>query len=255
MNAPQPPSHEVSPSLRREVPEDPNRETPPIGLLDRVEALLNLAAKISTESPKSRAPLRDSLWQELGAVRSMIDETFTCLQRMVSTIQERRSHWDIHSEGLLQRMEKQLSKVTVTTETATQQILDAVEKVISVQTDTSQKMAALITGLEKGGDPISSGLLLDSLRHLAEELEVAEHNSLQIIDYLQFQDIAAQQIEQAYGLLNEAEEKLVCVARTFRPTFVATTPGNGEHKSSFDGNAEYAPTEDKQKQIDALFQK
>jgi chemotaxis regulatin CheY-phosphate phosphatase CheZ len=255
MNAPQPPSKELSPSLRREVSADPNRETPSVGLLDRVEALLNLAAKISTGSPQSRTPLRDSLWQELVAVRAMIDETFTCLQRMVSTIHEQRSHWDTHPEGLLQRMEKQLSKVTVTTETATQQILDAVEKVISVQTDTSQKMAALITGLEKGEDPDSSALLLDSLRNLAEGLEVAEHSSLQIMDYLQFQDIAAQQIEQAYGLLSEAEEKLVCVARTFRPAFVAKSQGSGEHKSSFDGNAEYAPTEDKQKQIDALFQK
>ncbi len=234
---------------------DPNRETPSPGLLDRIQALLNLAARISTESPKSRAELGDNLWQELATVRTMIDETFTCLQWVTSTIHEQRSQWEVHSEGLLERMEKQLSKVTVTTETATQQILDAVEKAISVHSNTSREMADLIAALEKGGDSISSALLLDSLRHLVEELEVAEHNSLRIMDYLQFQDIAAQQIEQAYGLLGEAEEKLVCIAKTFRPAFRVRAKENGERKSSYDVNAEYAPTEDKQKRIDALFQK
>ncbi|MFH1011433.1 MAG: protein phosphatase CheZ [bacterium] len=238
-----------------DCPSKVEHDMDPDGLLNRIQTLQALGARICAEVPQAHAELGRLFSQELEGLRSLTDQAFDCLQGVISTIREQRSQWEIRTEGLIARMEKQLSQVTAITETATHQILDAVEKLISMQTNTSRQMTEILSLVEQGTEPVSSPRLLDSLRGLVAELETAQSNALQIMDYLQFQDIAAQQIEQAYGLLGETEENLVSIALTFRPTFQLRVEMARRQKSGYDVNAEYAPAEEKQKQIDAMFQK
>ncbi len=62
--------------------------------------------------------------------------------------------------------------------------------------------------MEKDANSISLQILIKTLKQLASGIETEQTETFQIMDYLQFQDITAQQIKQAYQLLGEAEKDL-----------------------------------------------
>jgi chemotaxis regulatin CheY-phosphate phosphatase CheZ len=225
-----------------------------IPLFDRVKTLQNLAASICAGLPEGKSELLERFQEELHGLKEAVSNAFNGLTWVISTIHDRRSEWEARTEGLITRTEKQLSKVTATTETATHQILDAVENLTSIQANVIQKTSEIPALCENGSEQASPTALRDAVQQLLAELENAQGSTFQIMDYLQFQDITAQQIEQAYSLLREAEAKLVSVTMALRPVAQAALGIRGI-KSTYDANAEYTPSEDKQKQIDALFQK
>ncbi len=225
-----------------------------IPLFDRVKTLQNLAASISADLPGGHGELVNHFQEELHGLSEAVNHAFNCLTWVISTIHDRRSEWEAKTEGLIRRTEKQLSKVTATTETATHQILDAVENLTSIQANAIQKARELPTLFDQDSEQGSWPTFQSALQQIIAELENAQGNAFQIMDYLQFQDITAQQIEQAYILLGEAEAKLILVTMALRPVAQAALGIRGIG-STYDANTEYAPTEEKQKQIDALFEK
>lgn len=224
-------------------------------ILERIQMLRHLATALPKEMGSTYIELHARFMQELGIIDGQVQQAFKYLTQVISTIHDGLSEWESKTDGLIQRTGKQLDKVSITTETATHQILDAVEKVNSAQMNAREKVTELIAHLEQGENPQSPTDSLETLKHLAEELETAQADTFQIMNYLQFQDITAQQIKQAYGLLSEAEEQLIAVASTFKPVSGTETEVQAKPKSIYNSNAEYINAEDKQKQVDALFRK
>ena len=71
--------------------------------------------------------------------------------------------------------------------------MDAVEKVIALQANNSQKISELLGVMEKGDNSISPQILIKTLKQLASGIDTEQTDTFQIMDYLQFQDITAQQ--------------------------------------------------------------
>ncbi len=224
-------------------------------ILDRLESLQSFSGSHSEETPESWSEIYKHFQTELGILCHDVQQSFEHLKQVISNIHDERSQWENKNAGLIQQTGEQLYKVTQTTENATQQILDAVEKVIALQSNNSQQVSELLTVMEKDAESISPEILMNTLKQLASELETEQINTFQIMDYLQFQDITAQQIEQAYQLLGEAEKRLIMVALTFKSIDPQDLEESQIVAKMHDPNAEYSPAEEKQKQIDALFEK
>lgn len=219
-------------------------------ILDRIEHLQNLADTIFKEIPEPKSSLCSRFLSELNAITHDVNQAFEHLKRVISTIRDGRSQWEEKNEGLIQQTGKQLHKVTETTETATHQILDAVEKVMATQSDNSQRVSEILSATDTNSESV-----VNILKELAGSIEAEQADTFQIMDYLQFQDITAQQIERAYKLLTEAEQNLVEVAMSFKPIVLNDLDGDKKRSMAYDPDAEYVPSDDKQSQIDALFGK
>ena len=239
------------------------RETSPVSdsltnphcIMERIESLESFSKSLSGQMFESGSKSHHHLQEELRTISRDIQQTFEHLKQVISNIHNGRSQWETKSTGLIQQTGDQLRKVTQTTENATQQILDAVEKVIALQANNSQQISELLAAMEKDADSVSPQFLIKTLKQLVSEIETEQTDTFQIMDYLQFQDITAQQIEQAYQLLGEAEKKLIMVAQTFNSLDPKDLEESQLVAKMHDPHAEYSPAEEKQKQIDALFEK
>jgi chemotaxis regulatin CheY-phosphate phosphatase CheZ len=223
-------------------------------IMDRIQSLQSFSESLSEQMQEPGLKAIEHIHTELATITHDIQQSFENLMQVISRLHVGRSQWETKT-GLIQQTGDQLHKVTQTTENATQQILDAVEKVIASQANNSQQILELLAVMEEDADSLSPEILIKTLKQLASDIETEQTDTFQIMDYLQFQDITAQQIEQAYQLLGEAEKKLVSVMQTFKLYDLKDLEENPIVAKMHDPNAEYSSAEEKQKQIDALFDK
>ena len=143
---------------------------------------------------------------EVRMLPETINHSYELIQMVIQSIHSSRSELKKSVDGLIKKTGMQLQKVTSTTEEATNKILDVAEKLDEDQ----MKIIALIEDLEANscsGDDLSA-----KFEEVKSKVYQNQESAFLIMDYLQFQDITAQQIAGAYSLLADTEKTLLYVS-------------------------------------------
>jgi len=167
-----------------------------------------LIADITTthSSVSDQKQIQDKLLQNMKLLKNLgskVDKTSKLVQSVISSINSSRTELKKSVEGLIQKTGAQLGKITSTTEDATNKILDVAEKLDDDQMQILDKL-----------DELEKEYKIP--KNIVDEIRVTvqgnQDKAFTIMDYLQFQDITAQQIAGAYALLSDTENTLVYVS-------------------------------------------
>lgn len=165
------------------------------------------------ETQKKNEPLENikkKLYGNLDLLKNLgvkVEKTAVLIQSVISSISHSRNELKKSVDGLLHKTGAQLGKITSTTEEATNKILDVAEKLDEDQMEIIDKVDAL----EKDFNIPS-----ESIEEIRSMLQSNQDKAFTIMDYLQFQDITAQQIAGAYALLSDTEKTLIYVSELLR---------------------------------------
>ena len=171
-----------------------------------------LIADITTthSSVSDQKQIQDKLLQNMKLLKNLgskVDKTSKLVQSVISSINSSRTELKKSVEGLIQKTGAQLGKITSTTEDATNKILDVAEKLDDDQMQILDKL-----------DELQKEYKIP--KNIVDEIRVTvqgnQDKAFTIMDYLQFQDITAQQIAGAYALLSDTENTLVYVSELLR---------------------------------------
>jgi len=149
----------------------------------------------------------DMLVTKMKGLTDKTNLTYQLIQMVINSIHSSRSELKKSVDGLLKKTGVQLKKITTTTEEATNKILDIAEKMDSEQLVIIEKLDTLKS---KSGD-ISA-----EIEDIKTMIYKNQDSAFTIIDYLQFQDITAQQISGAYALLSDTEKTLMYVSNLLK---------------------------------------
>jgi len=191
---------------------------------------------------------------EVKLLPEVLDKSYELIQMVIQSIHASRSELKKRVDGLLKKTGLQLQKVTSTTEEATNKILDVAEKLDEDQ----MKIIALIEELEeltRSGSAESAASMFEEVK---AKVYQNQESAFLIMDYLQFQDITAQQIAGAYSLLSDTEKTLVYVSDLLKHFDTDRRKFDGAiHKldpRSFNENATFESKHVLQAAIDELFE-
>lgn len=158
------------------------------------------------------------------------------------------------SQEKVPRATTQLDKITQQTEAVTARMLDVVEQM-------TQREEEVIRGIEEIRTSVRDGAT-DQIEQLSQGLIVKATDNLnaayQIMESLQFQDITAQQMDQAASLLEEVEGKLHGILTTLgspEAHVAGTAPRVPCKIRAYDPHADFIDRTTDQKDIDSLFAK
>ncbi|HPM01024.1 MAG TPA: hypothetical protein PK816_02610 [Candidatus Cloacimonadota bacterium] len=149
----------------------------------------------------------DALVEKMKGLTDKTNLTYQLIQVVINSIHSSRSELKKSVDGLLKKTGVQLKKITTTTEEATNKILDVAEKLDSEQLIIIEKLDSL-----KNKD-INQDEIIEDIKSMVYKNQDA---AFTIIDYLQFQDITAQQISGAYALLSDTEKTLIYVSNLLK---------------------------------------
>ena len=119
--------------------------------------------------------------------------TYELIQVVINSIHSSRNELKKSVDGLLKKTGVQLKKITTTTEEATNKILDVAEELDAEQLVIIEKLDSLKSNNNQE----------DIIEDIKKMIFKNQDAAFTIIDYLQFQDITAQQISGAYALLSD----------------------------------------------------
>ncbi len=183
------------------------------------------------------------LHDELVAVPASLGETYTIIKDIINHVHQSRAQLKGTVDGLIKKTGEQLSKVTSATEDATNKILDVSDQLTDKQNSLIEKLDEIV----KDHPDLAS-----RIEELKADIYEQQDDTFLILDYLQFQDITSQQLEAAFGLLNQIEDSLLVVAGHLEGfdgfQFVKTERRN----SAYDANAEFVDKTEAQAEIDKL---
>jgi len=175
--------------------------------------------------------------------------THELIETVIRSIQSSRFELKKSVDGLIKKTGVQLQKITSTTEEATNKIMDIAEKL----DDDQLKIIDLLEKLSCSPDDT----IISKIKDIKDKIYKNQEAAFTIIDYLQFQDITAQQIAGAYSLLSETEKTLISVSnllKEFDPDdkdkIVTSTIID---KKAFNADAAFSDKKDIQSAIDTLF--
>ncbi|PID28366.1 MAG: hypothetical protein CSB55_05205 [Candidatus Cloacimonadota bacterium] len=188
-----------------------------------------------------------SIYSKMKELPDKVDQSYELVQSVIKSIQSSRSELKKSVDGLIKKTGMQLQKITSTTEEATNKILDIAEKLDEDQ----EKIIALIEKIEAGSDN-------EIFAEIKEKIYKNQESAFTIIDFLQFQDITAQQIAGAYALLSDTETTLLRVSNLLkefddRETALKTLKIDID-RNSFNSDAAFSDKKDIQNAIDDMFE-
>ena len=176
--------------------------------------------------------------------------THTLIQGIIHSIHSSRKELKQSVDGLLKKTGVQLEKITATTEEATQKIMDEAMKIESEQNVIIDKLEELKTDLT----PEDVSAKIEEIKGLVYG---NQDSAFMIINYLQFQDITAQQIAGAYSLLSDTEKTLLYVSNLVKEFDMGdNTPDfllQDLDKNAFNADAVFRDKADIQHVIDDIF--
>lgn len=135
--------------------------------------------------------------------------TYSLVQVVINSIHSSRHELKKSVDGLLKKTGIQLKKITTTTEEATNKILDVAEKLDAEQ-------LVIIDQLDKIKTLTDQNEINNIIEDIKQKVYQNQDSAFMIIDYLQFQDITAQQISGAYALLSDTEKTLLYVSNLLK---------------------------------------
>jgi len=228
-----------------------------IGIITLIEHLEENLRSLSAELPFfSDKPVDydgikhqfEAIMDQLSKVTEKTTYTHILVQSVINSIYSSRKELKDSVDGLLRKTGDQLGKITATTEAATNKILDEAMKLDSDQNTIIDKLDAIKE--LAGSDELNT-----SVEELKGMIYANQDSVFNIIQFLQFQDITAQQIKGAYSLLHDTEKTLIYVSNLLKEFEL----GDNEltlpliDKNSFNATAVYANKANIQNAIDDLF--
>jgi hypothetical protein len=188
--------------------------------------------------------------RKIDSIKIEVDKSYGLIRLVIDSIHSSRSELKKSVDGLLKKTGAQLQKVTSTTEEATNKIMDVAEHL----DDEQMTILDLLEKLKENDDAKNS--LIDEI---TEKIHQNQDAAFTIIDFLQFQDITAQQIAGAYSLLSDTEKTLLYVAGLLNEFDEVddSSKGSTEHyidKNAFNSDAKFVDKKDIQNAIDNLFE-
>jgi hypothetical protein len=192
------------------------------------------------------------LQERISVLPNVINRSYELIQNVINSIHSSRTELRKSVDGLIKKTGMQLQKVTSTTEEATNKILDVAERLDEEQT----LIIGMIDSLE---NMVKDGHGADDLfTELRAKIYQNQEAAFTIMDYLQFQDITAQQIAGAYSLLSDTERTLIHVSdllRNFDMDHDGSEMGNlTMDEKAFNADASFADKKTVQDAIDSLFE-
>ncbi|MCL1827144.1 MAG: hypothetical protein FWG20_03785 [Candidatus Cloacimonetes bacterium] len=192
----------------------------------------------------------DDLLDKMTVLNEKISLTHDLVKGVISSIHASRSELKQTVDGLIQQTGDQLKKITATTEDATHKILDVASKLDEDQNVIISKLKEIVKADHS-----------DEVRKVIDEIQEMVYNNqnaaFDIIQFLQFQDITAQQIAGAYSLLADTEKTLVYVLHLMKEfDFGGNNPADllpKIDKNAFNADAVFGDKGDIQHVIDDLF--
>ncbi|MCK9330726.1 MAG: hypothetical protein M0Q94_12705 [Candidatus Cloacimonetes bacterium] len=196
------------------MPEDKNR-----GVITLIEELISdLKSLVSEIEPIINQKSTDIstvkrhvdyLLKKMANITEKTNLTHRLIQGVINSIHSSRKELKLSVDGLLKKTGMQLQKITTTTEEATNKILDVAEKL-----DNDQNK--IIESLDELKTISDSNIMNEKVEEIKKKVYVNQDAAFTIIDYLQFQDITAQQIAGAYSLLSDTERTLLYVSNLLK---------------------------------------
>ncbi|MBN1969495.1 MAG: hypothetical protein JXR48_06805 [Candidatus Delongbacteria bacterium] len=184
------------------------------------------------------------LYLELKTVPISLDKTYDIIKDIITTVHISRNQIKGAVDGLIKQTGEQLIKITTATEAATTKILDVSDALTEKQNDVIEKLDKILETHPE---------LADELDDIKNDIYSQQDDTFMILDHLQFQDITSQQLEGAFGMLVQIEEKLLIIANLMEGLDNLTFEKLRERKKVYDVNAEFKDQKDTQKHIDSLF--
>lgn len=216
-------------------------------ILDSVQKLAEEEAMLSQESLiKVRAIVTHmrKLYEELLTVPMTLDKSYEIIKDIITHVHQSRSELKGAVDGLIKQTGEQIVKVTSATEAATTKILDVSDSLTEKQNLLIDKLDGLIAEKPE---------LAEIMEDVKADIYSQQDDTFMILDYLQFQDITSQQLEGAFGMLNQIEEKLLAVAKLLEGLDDLTFETLEKRKTAYDANAEFKDQSNVQKEIDSFF--
>lgn len=167
-----------------------------------------------------------------GALASASSE----LRALLQVLRHSRGALEQATVGRLETTQSKLREVTTAAESAVSDILDGLDRA-----------QALVNDLDEADGETDRGRALRA--RLRDELYVAA-------THLQFQDIAAQQLNHVTRMLADLEQRLAdiaCVIDPAGPAFRRTVSVGAPDERTFDPNARHAGAVERQAVADAVF--
>jgi chemotaxis regulatin CheY-phosphate phosphatase CheZ len=174
--------------------------------------------------------------------------THVLVQSVINSIHSSRVELKDSVDGLLRKTGDQLGKITSTTEAATNKILDEAMKIDNDQNTIISKLDTLKL---QGSSP-EFETMINEIKGMIYDNQDSVFN---IIQFLQFQDITAQQIKGAYALLQDTEKTLLYVSNLVKEfdTDIEIVLPNSIDKNAFNADAVFSNKASIQHAIDDLF--
>ena len=177
--------------------------------------------------------------------------THTLIQGIIHSIHSSRKEMKQSVDGLLKKTGVQLERITATTEEATQKIMDEAMKIEAEQNVILLKLEEVRTL-----DPAVTDMDI-KIEEIKKVVYGNQDAAFMIINYLQFQDITAQQIAGAYSLLSDTEKTLLYVSNLMKEFDMGeNTPDfllQALDKNAFNADANFRDKADIQHVIDDIF--
>ncbi len=187
---------------------------------------------------------------KIKSLSDKVSETYRLIQIVIDSIHSSRSELKKSVDGLIKKTGQQLQKVTSTTEEATNKILDVAEKLDMDQ----QNILKALDRLKTAENSEASHALIEEIKGM---IYFNSDAAFQIIDYLQFQDITAQQIAGAYSLLSDTEKTLLYVSNSLKEFDALDQKAESIltqiDKNAFNADANFTDKASIQTAIDDLF--
>ncbi len=173
-------------------------------LLEEIKPIIQQTKPVDYAQVQSHL---DNLISKMSGLTEKTNLTYELIQVVINSIHSSRNELKKSVDGLLKKTGVQLKKITTTTEEATNKILDVAEGLDAEQLIIIEKLESL-----KNKDT-DQDATIDEIKTMIYKNQDA---AFTIIDYLQFQDITAQQISGAYSLLSDTEKTLMYVSNLLK---------------------------------------
>jgi chemotaxis regulatin CheY-phosphate phosphatase CheZ len=139
---------------------------------------------------------------DLTALTAVLREAYGAVTRAVGDVRVSREAICVHAAGRLRHTHARLAEVTCATETATNRLLDGLDRAL--------EMVDRLDGASAGRGGEADATVASVAQGLRAQLTG-------LYEILQFQDITAQQLGAAGDLLEGVEQRLVSVASMLEP--------------------------------------
>ncbi len=241
--------------------EQENKKIEPKGILKNVDTSVVLVKRLITSvktlvedesfvTDLSKKAIEDILEgikeinTELSDVPITLDKTYDIIKDIINSVSQSRAQLKGAVEGLIKQTGDQITKVTSATEEATNKMLDVSDTLTEKQNTLIEKIDKII---EEKPD------LTSLFEEIKEDIYSQQDDTFMILDHLQFQDITSQQLEGAFSMLGQIEEKLLLIAKLLEGLDELSFKKMEKSSAVFDSNAEFKDQAETQAEIDKLL--